>query len=177
MAASEISHLCYTLTKVSPILLEAALTDVLKTWFMISWCFCNFHICYDETFIWQLVTSAGITIVLTVFRAVISKFMIFWSSLRSHRSKLRLLPPSHPLSNHISSHTAWKVSKYWVFSGPYFPAFGLNTKRYSVSLCIQSECGKIRTKKNYVFGHFPGGASLWTYANPKLENVLKYVQS
>ena len=28
--------------------------------------------------------------------------------------------------------TAWKVSKYRVFSGPYFPAFGLNTERYSV---------------------------------------------
>ena len=24
--------------------------------------------------------------------------------------------------------TAWKVSKYGVFSGPYFPAFGLNTE-------------------------------------------------
>ena len=31
-------------------------------------------------------------------------------------------------------------------SGPYFPAFGLNTERYSVSLRIQSECGEIRTK-------------------------------
>ena len=28
------------------------------------------------------------------------------------------------------------------YSGPYFPAFGLNTERYSVSLRIQSECGK-----------------------------------
>ena len=26
--------------------------------------------------------------------------------------------------------TTWKVSKYGVFSGPYFPAFGLNTERY-----------------------------------------------
>ena len=43
--------------------------------------------------------------------------------------------------------TAWKVSKYGVFSGPYFPAFGLNTERYRVSLRIQSECGKIRTTK------------------------------
>ena len=33
------------------------------------------------------------------------------------------------------------------FSGPYFPAFGLNTDRYSVSLHIQSEYGKIRTRK------------------------------
>ena len=35
----------------------------------------------------------------------------------------------------------------WSFSGPYFLAFGLNTERYSVSLRIQSECGKMRTRK------------------------------
>ena len=30
--------------------------------------------------------------------------------------------------------TPWKVSKYGVFSGPYFPAFGLNnTERYRIS--------------------------------------------
>ena len=33
------------------------------------------------------------------------------------------------------------------FSGPYFPAFGMNVERYSVSLRIQSECGKMRTRK------------------------------
>ena len=33
------------------------------------------------------------------------------------------------------------------FSGPYFPAFGLNKEKYSVSLRIQSECWKIRTRK------------------------------
>ena len=43
--------------------------------------------------------------------------------------------------------TAWKVSKHGVFSGPYFRAFRLNMERYSVSLCIQSEWGKIRTRK------------------------------
>ena len=26
--------------------------------------------------------------------------------------------------------TVWKVSKYGVFSGPYFPVFGLNTGKY-----------------------------------------------
>ena len=51
--------------------------------------------------------------------------------------------------------TAWKASKYGVFSGPYFPpTFGLNTERYVVSPCIQSECEKIRTTKNSVFGRF-----------------------
>ena len=49
---------------------------------------------------------------------------------------------------------AWKVSKYGVFSGPYFPAFRVITERYGVSLRIQSECGKIRTRKNSVFGNF-----------------------
>ena len=32
------------------------------------------------------------------------------------------------------------------YSGTYFPAFGLNMDRYSVSLRIQSECRKIQTK-------------------------------
>ena len=32
------------------------------------------------------------------------------------------------------------------YSGPYFPAFGLNTERYEVSLRIQSKCRKIRTR-------------------------------
>ena len=35
-----------------------------------------------------------------------------------------------------------KSARIWVFSGPHFPAFKLNTERYGV----QSECGKIRTR-------------------------------
>ena len=33
------------------------------------------------------------------------------------------------------------------FSGPYFPAFWLNTKWYGISLRIQSKCRKVRTRK------------------------------
>ena len=29
--------------------------------------------------------------------------------------------------------TGWKVSKYGVISGPYFPVFGLNKERYGVT--------------------------------------------
>ena len=47
-----------------------------------------------------------------------------------------------------------KVSKYGVFSGPYFPVFRLNTETYRVDLRIQSEYRKIRTRENSVFGHF-----------------------
>ena len=52
------------------------------------------------------------------------------------------------------TYTAWKVPKYGVFSGLYFPAFRLNTERYSVSLRIQSKCRKMRTRRNSLFGHF-----------------------
>ena len=33
------------------------------------------------------------------------------------------------------------------FSSPNFPAFGLNTEKYGVSLRIQSKCGKIQARK------------------------------
>ena len=33
------------------------------------------------------------------------------------------------------------------FISPYFPVCGMNTERYEVFMCIQSECGKIRTRK------------------------------
>ena len=40
-----------------------------------------------------------------------------------------------------------KSVRIWSFSGPYFPAFGMNTEKYGVSLSIQSKCGKVRTRK------------------------------
>ena len=38
-----------------------------------------------------------------------------------------------------------KSARIRSYSGPHFPAFGQNTKRYSVSLRIQPKCGKMRT--------------------------------
>ena len=40
------------------------------------------------------------------------------------------------------------------YSGPYFPIFGLDTEIFAVNVFIQSEYGKIQTRKNSVFGHF-----------------------
>ena len=61
------------------------------------------------------------------------------------------------------NYTAWKVSKYGVFSGPYFPVIGLNTEIYVVNLYIQSEYRKIRTRKNSAFGHFSRSAKIFTF--------------
>ena len=55
--------------------------------------------------------------------------------------------------------TVWKVAKCGVFSGLYFPVFGLNTEIYEVNLRIQSEYRKIRTRKNTIFGHFSRSVS------------------
>ena len=41
-----------------------------------------------------------------------------------------------------------KKCTIWSYSGLFFPAFGLNTKKYRVSLRIRSECGKMRTRIN-----------------------------
>ena len=49
---------------------------------------------------------------------------------------------------------AWKVSKYGVNSGPYFPLFGLSIEIYGVNLRIQPKCRNIRTRNNSVFGYF-----------------------
>ena len=39
-----------------------------------------------------------------------------------------------------------KSVRIWSYSGPRFLAFGLNTERYSASLRMKSECGKMRTR-------------------------------
>ena len=68
--------------------------------------------------------------------------------------------------------TAWKVSKYRVISGPYFPASGLNTERFEVSLCIQSKWGKIRTRRNSAFGQFSRSIYVSRYTQIRLSFTL-----
>ena len=43
-------------------------------------------------------------------------------------------------------HHCMKSVRIRNYSGLYFPVFGLNTERHSVSLRVRSECGKIRTR-------------------------------
>ena len=49
----------------------------------------------------------------------------------------------------IKASTVWKVSKYSVFSGPYFPIFGLNTEVYGVYtyMCLPILLGNHRMKE------------------------------
>ena len=88
----------------------------------------------------------------------IKGFFLIWRNIQNLQAELHLLlTPNvgcfYKRANNWP-YTAWKVSRYGVFSGPYFLAFGLNTERYGVSLCIQSDWGKIQTRRTSVFGHF-----------------------
>ena len=70
--------------------------------------------------------------------------------------------PSFPYWNlHFLSSDLHSVKSVHIrsFSGLYFPAFGLNTVRYFVSLRIQSECRKIQARKNSKYEQF---SATWT---------------
>ena len=60
------------------------------------------------------------------------------------------------------------MSKYGVFSGPYFPAFVQNTERYGVSLRIQSKCGKYGPEKTPYFDTFHAVVCLQTFRNNRI---------
>ena len=64
--------------------------------------------------------------------------------------------------------TAWKVSKYGVISGPYFPVFGLNTE----ILRIHVEYRKIRTRNKSAFGHF--SRIVWPKSYP-CDSIMRLV--
>ena len=56
-------------------------------------------------------------------------------STKSTSSSMWVLK-SPPFSSWGLNITTWKVSRYGVFSGAYFPAFGLNMERYFYTQCI-----------------------------------------
>ena len=109
-----------------------------------------------------------------LIRDISSKYHIFeshevrGSSLRLFNKKKQsssILRNTH--SEHFSGNTHNKSTNKWgkvLKNGPSeicgrqtsknWSEYGLNTEWYGVSLRIQYECAKIRTRKNSVFGHF-----------------------
>ena len=76
----------------------------------------------------------------TIFILYFHQFNKCFNNLKVHVSRC----PRAPLQ--IEKHCMKRVH-ILNFSGSYFPAFGLNMDRYGVSLRIQSERGKIWTRK------------------------------
>ena len=107
-----------------------------KLTFLTSW---YAHIC---------VRSRGLKIL--VLQKIVRTYLNGWSHIGQR--------VCHPDINSYILRHCMKSVQIRDFSGPFFLTFGLNTERYSVSLHIQSQCGKIRIRKNSVFGHFSRSA-------------------
>ena len=88
-------------------------------------------------------------------------FFLYWKKTPLHLSLKKcgnqedlLLYHCQDLKDFNTTNTfRFVMNRYYVkrvrirsYSGPYFPALGLNTERYPISLRIQSECGKIQTR-------------------------------
>ena len=70
-----------------------------------------------------------------------------WNRAKNYWYKYKLLKTHKcQLGRHNVCRHCVKTVRIRSYSGPYFPAFGLNTERYGLSLRIQSECSKIRTR-------------------------------
>ena len=61
------------------------------------------------------------------------------------------------------------------FSGPHFPAFGLNTEIYSVNFRIQSEYGKKMYQKNFEYRHFSCGAISFLFSFTRANSFLSRI--
>ena len=62
-------------------------------------------------------------------------------------TECKMVSYSSLLNSGIYEYHCVKSVRVRGFSSPYFPVFGLNAKRFGVSLRIQSKYGKIRTKQ------------------------------
>ena len=98
-----------------------------------------------QTFEMNFPKSADFWLIQTqhIFHCKINTIEVFWFliSITLVFSSLTIWYPTVVYNCH-----SVKSVRIWGYSGPHFPAFGLNTERYSVSLRVQSECGKIRTR-------------------------------
>ena len=90
---------------------------------------------------WHGIKASILGIIYSIFNIIILKSVLVFFTF-THT----LYDDTELIIAWLYSVTARNVFKYRVFSAPYFPAFGLNTERCSVSLRIQSERGKIRTR-------------------------------
>ena len=76
---------------------------------------------------------------------------LFWSAFYRIWTEYEEIHRNSPYSVRMRENADQKISLnaetfFRNYCDPHFPTYGLNTKRYSVSLRIQSEFGKMRTR-------------------------------
>ena len=119
---------------------------------------CLVDFLWIETHLFRCCLNSFLLILSGFFRKLFLSLLVVWIALLSY-----LEPEGVWFFLEVffyKGNTARKSSKCGIFSGPYFTAFVLYTERYSASLRIQSWCGKIRTRKISVVGHFSRSENL-----------------
>ena len=117
------------------------------------------------------------------FNALIITFYFFSAECSSIRATKTILSfflkkihhsyyTNETTSLHLILHCVKKV-RIRRYSGPHFPSFWLNTERYGISLRIQSECGKMRTRITLNTDTFHVTNWLKNYCNTHFEQNLK----
>ena len=104
----------------------------------------------------------------------------FKTSSRRLQCVFRTFSPRQMFAGNLYSLLVFKMLLLWIplckkcpyleFFGPYFPSFGLSTEKYGVSLCIQSKCGKTRTRNTRNLDTFHSVI----IKNAKNKSILKY---
>ena len=99
----------------------------------------------------------------------------FKTSSRRLQCVFRTFSPRQMFAGNLYSLLVFKMLLLWIplckkCFGPYFPSFGLSTEKYGVSLCIQSKCGKTRTRNTRNLDTFHSVI----IKNAKNKSILKY---
>ena len=105
----------------------------------------DFRICVELSEFLKFLHCLKSVQIRSIFWSVFSRIWTEYGEIRSGKIRTRkysvFVHFSHSVSlsktfrisqGVLNFYTAWKVFKYGVFSGLYFPAFGLNTERYEV---------------------------------------------
>ena len=114
--------------------------------------------------------TSQIDLSLTLFSFWFLMFLMFWIVLvfkqiyefgDSLDLKFWVQQYSNPSSHSVFPKTPKTLDCHYVksvhilsYSGPHFPAFGLNTDRYYVSIRIQSDCWETADQNNSEYRHF-----------------------
>ena len=136
-----------------------------------------FHWCCRIFVFWTFCSEKLNHVLITILK----NSLVQTTKLKKTLEKTRLEVDNDSQTTYPSLREKYPNMKF--FSGPYFSAFEVNTERYEVSLPIQSECEKIRTRKNSVFEHFSrspyelylleNAKVLWGFSLPDVMTYLK----
>ena len=79
-------------------------------------------------------------------RASVGKVKEMRLKMNETKTKITEMKVHHCASLKLDKRHCVKRFRIRSYSGPLFPAFGLNTERWGMFLGVQSECGKMRTR-------------------------------